>query len=265
MLATMTQTDNPARAAGEAVTIVTGASRGVGAALAHALLAQGSHVLTLQRQPNTGLADPHGRLTQWAIDLSDAPAAAERLAAWLSALPERLGGVPASVTLINNAALLAEPAPLRHPSAAHAGPALRVGLEAPVLLSAAFLRATEGWHCPRKLMHISSGLGRRAMAGAAVYCAVKAGLDHFSRALALEEAERPHGARTVSIAPGVIDTDMQRQLRGADPAVFQAQAQFAALQAEGRLDTAEGCAHKLLAYLQRPDFGDNPVADIRDV
>ena len=57
-----------------------------------------------------------------------------------------------------------------------------------VLLSAAFVAATRGWTGSRRVLNISSGLGRRAMASSAAYCAVKAGMDHFSRAVALEEA-----------------------------------------------------------------------------
>ena len=50
-------------------------------------------------------------------------------------------------------------------------------------------------------------LGRRAIAGSALYCGVKAGMDHFSRAVALDEAHReasggPAAARIVSLAPG---------------------------------------------------------------
>jgi benzil reductase ((S)-benzoin forming) len=264
MLGTMTQPDNPAASAGEAVTIVTGASRGVGAALAAELLERGERALTLQRHPNPTLVRFGARVESWAIDLTDAPAAAARLERWLTELPALLGAPPARITLINNAALLTDPAPMRHPSSADASAALRVGLEAPVLLSGAFLRATQHWPSQRRLLQISSGLGRRAMGGAAVYCAVKAGLDHFSRAVALEEADQPNGARSVSIAPGVIDTDMQRQLRGADPAVFGAQKQFQALKDGRQLDSAQACALKLLAYLARPDFGSQPVADIRD-
>ena len=111
---------------------------------------------------------------------------------------------------------------------------------------------------------VSSGLGRRAMAGSASYCAAKAGLDHLARAVALEEAEKPQGARVVSLAPGVIDTDMQVQLRSADPSRFAAQTRFMALHRQGQLDTPAQAAAKLLAYLDRPDFGDNPVADVRD-
>jgi benzil reductase ((S)-benzoin forming) len=245
----------------QALTIVTGASRGVGRALAVALLARGERVLTLQRRPDSTLAASPGPLEQWACDLAEPEAVAQRLQAWLA------GANPASVrtvTLINNAALLPTPAPLPLSDAHELAQALRVGLEAPMLLSAAFLLATAAWPVPRRLMHISSGLGRRAMAGSGVYCAAKAGLDHLSRVIALEEAGKPNGARSVAIAPGVIDTDMQLQLRSADPQHFAAQAQFAALKTQGQLDTPEGCAAKLLAYLERPDFGVNPVADVRD-
>ena len=147
------------------------------------------------------------------------------------------GNQPASATLINNAGVISEPAPLSEGESADLGRVLRVGLEAPMLLTAAFLKATSGWAGPRKVVFVSSGLGRRAMAGSAAYCAAKAGLDHLARALALEEAVKGNGARVVSLAPGVIDTDMQVQLRSANPLRFAEQARFQALHDQGHLDT----------------------------
>ena len=67
----------------------------------------------------------------------------------------------------------------------------------------------------------------------------------------------------VSLAPGVIDTDMQVQLRGGDPRRFSEQARFADLHRQGQLDSPTACAAKVLAYLDRPDFGADPVADVR--
>ncbi len=102
------------------------------------------------------------------------------------------------------------------------------------------------------------------MAGSASYCAAKAGLDHLARALALEEAAKDRGARVVSLAPGVIDTDMQTQLRAADPALFPERGRFVDLKTGGQLDTPAQAAGRLLAYLDRPDFGAQAVADVRD-
>jgi len=233
--------------------ILTGASRGLGLAMAQQLLQQGHRLLTLSRQPNAALADDHGAATleQWAVDLADPLPVAQRLQAWLQAQ------APQPAVLINNAGVITPPAPLADTAPADISAALRAGLEAPVLLSAAFLHATAGWCTARRVLNISSGLGRRAMAGSAVYCAAKAGMDHLSRALALE------GVQVVSLAPGVIDTDMQVQLRQSDPARFAEQPRFAALKSSGQLDSPAQAAVKVLAFLERPGFGAEAVADVR--
>ena len=247
------------------LSIVTGSSRGLGAALVAQLLRPGATVLGMARQHNPALATQAlaqgALLTQWAVDLAEPALPAQRLADWLA------GFDPASVTsvtLINNAGVVSEPAPLHRTPLAELSRVLRVGLEASLLLSSAFLAATDGWACPRRVLNISSGLGRRAMAGSAAYCAAKAGMDHFSRALALEQAALANPARVVAMAPGVVDTDMQAQLRGADAALFPDRERFAQLHASGQLTSPDDCARQLLARLARADFGDQPVADVRE-
>ncbi|MDE2371425.1 MAG: SDR family NAD(P)-dependent oxidoreductase [Burkholderiales bacterium] len=244
------------------LTIVTGSSRGLGLALVQALLQRGHLVLAIARGATPAGDAAPGRLVAWQQDLADAAAAAARLEAWLATLD---GATLASATLINNAGVVADPAPLAASRADELVRALRVGLEAPMLLSAAFLRASAGWALPRKVLLVSSGLGRRGMAGSASYCAAKAGLDNLARAVALEEAARSDGARIVSLAPGVIDTEMQRQLREADPARFPESAGFAALKAQGRLDSPAQAADKLLRFLARSDYGARPVTDLREL
>lgn len=246
--------------------IVTGASRGMGLALALRLLRAGNALIGIARSANAELAAQARAagvaLEQWQLDLAQGEQAARRLQAWLE---DRGPKAFASATLINNAGLIARIAPLSGCDAADLARALRVGLEAPMLLSAAFLRATEGWTTtPRKLLNISSGLGRRAMASQAAYCAAKAGVDHFSRCVALDEAGKPHGAKVCALAPGVIDTDMQRQLRSAAPESFPDHAHFAQLEAQRRLLSPDEAAARVLAWLDRADFGRQPVADIRE-
>lgn len=229
--------------------IVTGSSRGLGAALAAQLAQPGHTVIGIARRTHPGL-----QAEQWALDLADPLPAAERLGAWLD---EHRGWH--SATLINNAALLSQPGPLAATGLTELSAALRVGLEAPALLCRAFLAGTAGVPT-RRILNISSGLGRRPMAGSVGYCAVKAGLDHLSRALALEEP----GVAIESLAPGVIDTDMQVQLRGADPARFTEQARFQGLKDAGQLQTADATATAIVRHLLRPDFGKTVVSDIRD-
>ena len=245
--------------------ILTGASRGMGHAMAGQLLAPGHALLTLARRPDAALAARAGAagatLVQWAVDLADAAPVAARLADWLRAQD---GVALASATLINNAGAIPAIVPLRDADPAELASALRVGLEAPMQLCAAFLSATRDWRGARRVLNISSGLGRRAMGSQAAYCAAKAGMDHFTRCLALDEARQPHGARVCSLAPGVIDTDMQVQLRGADAAAFPDRGSFEQLQRGGALSSPRDAACRVLAWLDRADFGVNPVADVRD-
>ena len=245
--------------------ILTGHSRGLGQALAAQLLQRpGTLVLGLSRKPSEALAQAPrasgSRLEQWSEDLAKPREAAARVLQWLQ---QHDGQRIDSATLINNAALLTPPGPVDAIDAEVLSDAVRIGLEAPMLLTAAFLRATSSWRGARKILNISSGLGRRPMAGSASYCGVKAGLDNFSRSVALDEAGKPNGARVVSLAPGVIDTDMQVQLRNADAAGFPDKAMFVGLKTSGTLASPEAAAVSVLRVLDRDDFGKEPLADVR--
>ena len=246
--------------------ILTGHSRGLGLAMAQQLLQPGHTVVGMARHTSNALQPPPGaHLEQWQLDLADGAQAAERLHHWLL---QQDPGRYASASLINNAGVIPHIAPLGSmhgaQDLAEQAHALRVGLETPLLLCAVFLQATRAWQVPRKVLNISSGLGRRAMASQAAYCAAKAGMDHFTRCAALDEAGQPNGARLCSLAPGVIDTDMQVQLRGANADDFPDRANFEQLKSGGQLASPEAAAQRVLAYLARADFGQNPVADVRD-
>jgi len=248
------------------LTILTGASRGMGLAMAQQLLQPGATLLCISRhaQPTlTELVDTidDATLAQWALDLHDGAAASAQLARWLALF---LGDEFASATLINNAALVPSIAPLRDISAANIASVLRVGLEAPMQLTAAFLNATSHWSGARRVLNISSGNGRRAVGSMASYSAAKAGMDHYSRVVAIEEALKPNGAKICSLAPGIIDTDMQTQVRSADANAFPDKATFVEYKTGGHLLTPEAAARRVLTYLARADFGTNPVADVRD-
>ncbi|AVS95861.1 SDR family NAD(P)-dependent oxidoreductase [Paracidovorax avenae] len=245
--------------------VLTGASHGMGLAMARQLLQGGHALVTLSRGTSSELEDVARHagmpLAQWPQDLADGAQAAARLRAWLESQP---AGRYASAALINNAGVVPRIAPLADSDPADLASALRIGLEAPMQLTAAFLAATRGWGVPRKVLNISSGLGRRPMASQSAYCAAKAGMDHFTRCLALDEARQPGGARVCSLAPGVIDTDMQVHLRGADPQAFPDVQNFAQLKVTGMLTSPDEAAARVLAWLARPDFGDAPVADVRE-
>ena len=245
------------------LTILTGGSRGMGLAMGQQLLQKGHHLLSIARKTNTELqsfASNPEQLLQWEQDLAQSAAAAQRLSNWLGTLRSTDW---ASITLINNAGVIPAIAPLSQLPAADMIHALRVGLEAPMALTGAFLAATDSWQLPRKVLNISSGLGRRPMASQASYCTAKAGMDQFSSCVALEEAAKPNGARIVSLAPEVIDTDMQVQLRSASTDDFPDAGNFVQLKSSGTLLSPQDAGARVLAWLERPDFGGQVIADVR--
>lgn len=245
--------------------ILTGASRGLGAGIAAQLLARDVMLLTLSRRPDPALEvaarTASAALEQWAIDLGHDIGAAARLEAWLH---QHTAGDFSSAALINNAGLLGRVGPVDSSDAETLAAVLRVGLEAPLLLTSAFLRTTRSWAIDKRVLNVSSGAGKRPIGGWAAYCAAKAGLDHATRVIALDEARQPRPARLVSLAPGVIDTDMQGELRAADAAGFPEHFHFVEMKAAGQLPSPEAAATRVLAYLMRADFGSTPVDDVRN-
>ncbi|MEO7339161.1 MAG: SDR family NAD(P)-dependent oxidoreductase, partial [Caldimonas sp.] len=130
----------------ERLFIITGASRGLGAAMADRLAAPGHVLLCIARHNDPAFA-AHGaskgaRVEQWDVDLGRPGEVSTRLASWLGGIDARESG---DATLINNAAVLTPVGPLDACTDAEISQALRVGLEAPMLLTAAFLRATREW------------------------------------------------------------------------------------------------------------------------
>jgi len=242
--------------------ILTGASRGLGAALARALAGADTLLVTVSRRPDPSLADwvaqRGGALRQIAADLSDPDAAAHAAREAAGALPSGA----ARYRLVNNAGMLQPVARAESLDDARAvAQALNLNVGAAIAMTAAFLRATPPGGADRRVLNISSGAARHPYAGWHVYCASKAALDMYTRTLRLEQGAT--GLRAVSLAPGVIDTDMQAAIRAADPQAMPARPRFVDLHARGELPPAGHVAARLAAYLERADFGEQDLDDLR--
>jgi NAD(P)-dependent dehydrogenase (short-subunit alcohol dehydrogenase family) len=239
--------------------IVTGHSRGLGAAIAEQLLERGIAVLGISRRQNANLANRFGAaLTQAELDLSDSG----QLAQWLADGPiARFLNDAGRAFLFNNAGVAGLLGPLADVNARAIAAAVSVNVAAPLMLSAAFAAASDT-ATDRRIVHISSGAGRQAFPGMSVYSATKAALDHHARSAALD------GDRTLrisSVAPGVIDTDMQAELRSTDLARFPLRERFDVLKRDGLLATPAESARKLVDHVMAEAFGQAAIVDIRDL
>ncbi len=251
------------------IVIVTGASKGLGAAFVEQLLSPDRRVVGIARSANDALADAaraKGAWLDWYLqDLADVEASDALATSICRSLPRDA----TRYALINNAALMGPVGAVARLPVAETVAALNVNLTSLMLFTARFLEATDDLGVDgavdRRVLNISSGSGRRPMDGNGVYSATKAGLDMFTRCMKAEQQERPEGrrARVVSLAPGVIDTEMQVYARSRDPMAFPQARYFAKMKEDGVLVSPAEAARKILGYLDRDDFGDTEIDDIR--
>lgn len=236
--------------------ILTGHTRGLGAALADNLMARGIAVLGISR---TRSAEHASDLLQ-EVELNLANTAA--LETWIeSDALKRFVDDAHTVVLINNAGMLQPVGSIEGQDVGAIGRAVSLNVAAPLMLSAA-MAASGASVSDRRIVHISSGAARNAYPGWSIYCATKAALDHHARAVALDNNR---ALRIGSVAPGVIDTDMQAEIRNTDLDAFPLREKFDELKRNGQLSTPADAARKVLDYVLSDAFGETPVTDIREL
>lgn len=238
--------------------IITGCSRGLGLALTRAALDDGGRVAGLARHAPENLASEHFRLIE--ADMTDCRQLHGKLARALEVLGRNQ---TSTLTLINNAGVVTPMAAAGDYAPEEVCEALAINLAAPILLTNAFLQLAPAFADRLRVLNISSGAARHVYPGWGVYGAGKAGLDHFTRHVAQEQAQRRHGAQVVALYPGVIDTGMQETIRSADSDGFPMRPRFDALKRDGALSSPADTARRILDYLDSTAFGTEPVIDIR--
>ncbi len=239
--------------------LVTGTTRGLGQALAARIAEPADNeLIALSSAPDAAV--PGGARLR--VDLADAEALEEAF----DRVEQRIRGKRyAKAVLINNAGIVTPVGPLESADPSELARNLAVNLLAPLLLMRRFLRATEGSAQLRRIINISSGAAHRPIAGWAAYCAAKAGLQMASRTVALDCEARRKPVEIVSLAPGVIDTDMQGIVRSAPAADFPDLERFLRLQAEGKLRPADDVARDILRLEAEGRLAADCVLDLRDL
>lgn len=218
------------------VAVVTGASRGLGAGLVEAFAAAGHAVAACARtQPATGALARR-------VDVTDAAA----VEAFAAEVHSALGAID---LWVNNAGVLGPIGPLRDADPEEVAAHFRTNVLGVVHGTQSFLRHRGDGAV---LVNISSGAATNPYEGWGAYCSSKAAVDMLTAVTAAEEPD----VRAYAVAPGVVDTDMQAQIRATPPARFPGVARFHDLKAREAFNSPAWVGRQLLdlaAGAVRPD------------
>ena len=239
----------------ETIVWITGASSGIGAALAETVPFEGARVIDISRSGAAGSAE------HLPADLSD-PVTWGAVEAHLQA---QLGTFDGKRAVFLHCAGTLEPIGFAGEvdSAAYRRN-VTLNSAAPQALGHAFLAASAELSCKRHLILISSGAAKTPYEGWSSYCAGKAAVDQWVRVVGAEQRRRPNSCQVLAVAPGVVATKMQERLRQMGEEDFPAARKFRDLYDAGALADPADAARGIWGLLDR-DLESGAVVDLRDL
>ncbi len=236
-----------------ALVFVTGGSSGIGRAMIESVPWRDARIVHFARRAAPGVAENH------AVDLAD-PASWPRVAAVLER--ECKGCAGERVVFVHAAGVLTPIGFAGEVDAAAYRSHVLLNSAAPQVLGDAFLRALAGTRAPATLLFIGSGASTSVYEGWSGYCAGKAAADHWTRTVGAEQKRRGDRCRVLCVAPGVVATAMQDEIRETSERDFPEVARFHELHDDGILRDPADVARDLWALLDR-DLPNGSVLDLR--
>jgi benzil reductase ((S)-benzoin forming) len=213
------------------VYLVTGASRGIGSSLAVLRANEGHQVILLARDSPELKATTESVLAVSASSFAVVCdlASPESIAKGAEQILREVNVIDG---LVHNAGAIHPVRAMQDASNAEWSRSIQVNLIGVQDLTQRLFSLLKGPQHSR-VTTISSGASLRPIQSWSAYCTAKAGLDMWSRCLAEEGKE--HNISSISVAPGVVDTGMQEDIRAVDPQHFPSHSTFVSLHDEGEL------------------------------
>ncbi|MFW5777683.1 MAG: (S)-benzoin forming benzil reductase [Bacteroidota bacterium] len=246
--------------------ILTGHSKGLGKGMALSLLSDNIHLHGVSRTDDDELMKL-GKATAagydfYSCDLSKTdtiPMVMERIFKNINS--ENTQGI----YLVNNAGLITPIGRIETLDPAEIDKHMRVNLMAPIYLTREFIKQTQNMNIEKRVMNISSGAAQNPYHGWSTYCTGKAGMDMFTRTVAIEQKDHEYPVKLMAIAPGIIDTGMQTTIRSTTDEQFVLRTKFVELKEKGQLIDPGVAGKKLCEILLGENFRNGEIIDIRDM
>lgn len=235
---------------------ITGTSRGIGLAVVKKLLHSADNFVT---GISRGKSVNHERYKHITLDLNNLDD--------VKKLNFESHPDADKIVLINNSAVLGDVKRLGNLAETSITESYNVNIIAPVLLMNKFINTYQIAHATRIVMNISSGAARYPIASWSTYCSTKAALDMISEVANKEQIEKYHerGIKIFSVAPGIIDTKLQEQIREVTVEDFSKADVFRKYKTDNQLDNPDQTAQSLIKIILNSSKFLKVCLDVREL
>lgn len=239
-----------------ALYIITGSSKGIGKALVSQVLKdKNNKVVGVARSEQDFEKDNFQSVK---MDLSNVKEIEAKIGA---ILPE---GDFSKIVLINNAGWIGRIAHIGNLENSDVQNLFDLNVVAPMVLMNAFVKKYGNAVAEKTVVNISSGAAKKAIDGWAGYSSSKAALNMMTEAAQAEADLDGTGIRYFALAPGVVDTEMQSDIRGASEKDFSKLDKFKKLKSNNELSSPQDAAEKILYLIENRDKFEGVMQDVRE-
>jgi benzil reductase ((S)-benzoin forming) len=235
---------------------ISGTSRGIGKALAEELLkVSNNYVIGFSRTNSI----KHEHFEFIPIDLSDTAKAMQF--SFIDIIDAE------SITLINNSGMIGQVDHMGKIDNLSITKTFNVNVVSPAILINNFINAYQNISCKKLVINISSGAARNPIESWGAYCSSKAALDMYTSVAQLEQnvLDPPSPVKFFSVAPGIVDTQMQDQIRNVSHDSFGEVDKFIAYKKENKLLQSSVVAIKIKKIIENSDKISKTIIDLREL
>lgn len=234
---------------------ITGTSRGLGEAFAKYLLEDANNYVTgISRNQSI----EHANYKHISIDLTDMDVVKD--------FQFELHPEAKRIVLFNNAAAMGLIKPVGKLTAKSIIQNYSLNLITPSLLMNSFMDCYKNSTAEKIIVNVSSGAGKHPFDGWSVYCSSKAGLDMFSRVVAEEQKLiKENNFKILSIAPGIVDTKMQSDIRKASKEDFSKLNDFITYKDADQLSDPRVVSEKYLQIINNAKSIKEVLISVKDI